>query len=742
MEQVPSEDSDMRLTLRTLLAYLDDVLTPEEAEPLKQRIEESEFASTLVQRIRHTLRRLRLSAPKVDGRGLGFDPNSVAEYLDSTMPPDRVVDFEKVCLESDVHLAEVAACHQILAKVLNEHADVPEALRNRVYGLAALAKDVQLAPQSRAAADNGQDAAAPSPPAAESAADEPAAPPLPPPPPVERHIPVVPDYLRPEPRRRSPWYLIPIGLLALLAVAFFVPPLSQFNPLLKPADQVAQNTTTGPAAKPATKTGDASAKDEAKSDETVREKQPPDQPRPDQKPAILPEEPDREATLKEPAPNRKTPLEPAEAVAKAESDVPPPRPKPADVPEKPVARPEAPESSGAELGRYISDETVLAAFDPRERMWMRVAPRSLIVDGQRCLSLPVYRPQIVLSSGVQITLVGETSVLFNRNTANDLPMLSVDCGRLLLHSIALANVTTEMNLNGIRGTLTLDTPESEAAVEVYSYLPPGADPLAEGAEGSYTVAHLMSVNGSCTWEEEGLEPVQINTNFVHILINGDEGRRQGPVKLPAWIDAANTNTLDREAAKMVEPLLPADRSLDLALEEQASHRRLDVRVHVARCLAFLGNYGTLIKHLSEEEYRSYWFRPDGYLDLIRKQLARGPAMAERVRAELIEARGERDGNVLYRMLQGYSEKQLVAGADDALVTQLAHPNMDIRVLAIDNLNRITGKMHLYNPAQPPEKSRSRILNWQDELKDGQIRYAVKPSPLVEFKPLEERDGDK
>src|SRR4029079_211942 len=114
---------------------MNDVLTPEEADELKHRIGDSEFASTLVQRIRHVLRRLRLSAPKVDGRGMGFDPNSVAEYLDSTMPPERVADFEKVCLESDVHLAEVAAGYEILAKVLKEHAEVPDHLRTHIRSL-------------------------------------------------------------------------------------------------------------------------------------------------------------------------------------------------------------------------------------------------------------------------------------------------------------------------------------------------------------------------------------------------------------------------------------------------------------------------------------------------------------------------------------------------------------------------------------------------------------------------------
>src|SRR5262245_4233636 len=125
----------MRLTLRTMLAYLDDLLDPAEAEVLGKKIEESEFASGLVVRIKGALKKLRMDAPKLDGKGMGNDANTVAEYLDSSLPQDRVGEFERVCLESDKHLCEVASCHQILTLVLGKPADVPMELRERIYGL-------------------------------------------------------------------------------------------------------------------------------------------------------------------------------------------------------------------------------------------------------------------------------------------------------------------------------------------------------------------------------------------------------------------------------------------------------------------------------------------------------------------------------------------------------------------------------------------------------------------------------
>jgi hypothetical protein len=124
----------MRLTLRTLLAYLDDTLPPDQAREIGQKVAESHVAQELMERIKKVTRRRGLTVPPAAGPER-IDGNTVAEYLDNDLPADRVAEVEELALNSDVHLAEIAACHQILTLVLGEPAHVPPTARERMYGL-------------------------------------------------------------------------------------------------------------------------------------------------------------------------------------------------------------------------------------------------------------------------------------------------------------------------------------------------------------------------------------------------------------------------------------------------------------------------------------------------------------------------------------------------------------------------------------------------------------------------------
>jgi hypothetical protein len=143
----------MRLTLRTLLAWLDDTLPANEVRQIGKQVAESPFAQELVDRTYRVTRQRRLLVPSSTGPE-STDPNVVAAYLDNELPPEEVAEYEKKCLTSDVNLAEVASVHQILS-LIGQKAKVPSDAKDRMYRLvkgreSAYARDAVRRPGSPA----------------------------------------------------------------------------------------------------------------------------------------------------------------------------------------------------------------------------------------------------------------------------------------------------------------------------------------------------------------------------------------------------------------------------------------------------------------------------------------------------------------------------------------------------------------------------------------------------------------
>jgi hypothetical protein len=125
----------MRLSLRTLLAFEDHIFDQEQHQQLERLIPKHDAASTMLNRIRSTVRNPRLGVPGLVDQREELDPNLVAEYLDHQMPDEIQERFETYCLSSDKYLAEIASIHHVLSNVLGEPARTSRDCRQRCYDL-------------------------------------------------------------------------------------------------------------------------------------------------------------------------------------------------------------------------------------------------------------------------------------------------------------------------------------------------------------------------------------------------------------------------------------------------------------------------------------------------------------------------------------------------------------------------------------------------------------------------------
>jgi hypothetical protein len=141
----------------------------------------------------------------------------------------------------------------------------------------------------------------------------------------------------------------------------------------------------------------------------------------------------------------------------------------------------------------------------------------------------------------------------------------------------------------------------------------------------------------------------------------------------------------------------------------------------------VGEFEPFVAALNDPTQRSYW---SGEVDALGQAVYHGPESAAQVR-ETLEKHRPGDAQNLYRLLWGFSEEDLASGWDARLVGYLENDSLDFRVLAIENLRRITGRTLLYRAEYPPERRRTHVQRWRERLDSGEIRYETPPPKLPE-----------
>jgi hypothetical protein len=759
----------MRLTLRTLLAYLDDVLSPQDSKALAEKIEKNEFAAGIVKRVQAAMHRKSLGAPDLDVKELGIDTNLVAEYLDSTLPPEKMPDLEKSCLESDVYLAEVAACHQILTLVLGEPAAVDPSLKERAYKIgrgeatvstppATATTDAEppqkTEPAGKSAADhagsNGAATAIPTPKAMQPTQTTPE--------PKPKHedqgeserLREVPEYLR-ESRPPRIWPLVitvAATFLIALGVMRIFGPFDSSHPMVawlsgQDDQQVAMNTEDSAVESDNKKPPKQSNVNPADEDDAAIPDNNPSPPESDD-PIIEPGNPPGEGAIAgssgqpqpptiptgDGEPNVEDPADMGDPDMIAAVDpVDPAEPMPmtptevggADGEEVAMVDPEdpalEPPAASVDVGRFTSDAEALALYQPDKQIWIRLPSRAPLVSGTRLCALPTYRPQMTLAGGVQVTLIGPTQIEILTPGEDGTPVIRLEYGRMVAITVGKPGAKLNLEVAGKLRTITFADADSTAGIEMRRYLPPGANPM-ETAR-MFPLEVFVSSGSIQVESTDGLIVAKQNQVIESL---GDNPLQVAEAPTPAWMSGRDVRDIERRASRTLEELLPPDKALGISLLESAEDRRSEVRALAVDSLGYLGQYEPLISAVGDDDQRTFW--PDHY-DALRDAISKDRETAAALLIAATKVRGA-EAEQLLRFLWGYAPEELAAGEAAKLVAMLDNDSLDNRVLAFESLRRITGATHTYRPEQSETRRRTPLNQWRDRLERGEITYVNAP----------------
>ena len=760
----------MRLTLRTLLAYLDGVLSPHDALELEAKIEESEYAQQLVQRVRDVIQQSRMEAPRLEAKSPMGDPNWMSEYLDSTLDIDHVAALERFCLESDSSLAEAASCHQILSRVLQQPAKVPSRLRERLYRLGQQADGAdapgsgheRIDPDHQQADDRKLDEeevfvdavrlpVAPTPPQAipvlkaksssspstsqRPLSQSPLATPethLQTPQSIDRKATGLAssstdsnidesstveslDAPRPEwadPSRRSrpsvSWVVLGVSLLCL-AVVTTLALTGTLQSWLSPTSEV----TEASSAESETNRNLESAETQTSSSETTPSVEnvadPIDGGRGAGASLKAPDTSaaDMESSSVQDTTGRSTGTVPEGSAATAAS--------PAGF--------EKPATLGAPAPTMIqrsASDTLFAIRQDQQSAWNWFHEAAVAAPFE-LKNFSMFRGSVQWPTSPRVEIVGASyltvapSIIVNNAR---LAEFQLHYGRVVLSGDGNPGRKIRVAIGEQLFTVTLLTPDSKIAIERRFYRPPGSS-FTDGSRDE--LLHVIGVEGSANFEDlNGLRTFESGTGMT--WSNG-KVHQAGPLaSLPSWIN--EVDRLDAMSAQQVTKRVSLTEPPTDSLARLTSDTRPEVRVCATECLVELGDFRPAFWALEDPKNRTNWRLK--LMDAITEQWDQSAEQASAGLGQLLEQNAS--GELASQIWTGLSPADLEAGQAELLVNALDHDRLLIRSLAFQQLMAVTGTSERYLPDADEAGRRRRVLAWRARLDDSQISYAVPPAP--------------
>lgn len=731
----------MRLTVRTLLAWLDHMLPPDVQHELSDKVAASTPAQQLVARIRQVVERPTIPAPRVDGRGLAADPNSVAEYLDNSLASDRLEAFERICVESDMHLAEVAACHEILATVAREPAALtpldPAARRRLLAAMGHHSATVFADLERREAVSNARAIRSVIEPVAGG-------------PPARRRA------------SRAAWVAVLAALSLLVALGVFLVEAIGRSRVRHggqgPAPAVAVDAGPAPEvvapAEPAppAKTAMSVAREEPAEAVTERRVEGPVSPPAPQEaapPAVSAAEPTppmaSSPVVPDAAPVALPPAMPAVAPRVPQGDalaiaapVPPPPAAATERADVPAVQAPAPSGEPSAHGFVEGGGVILRRTVVEGRAVWEALARGAELGPREDVIVPFgCQPDLAVGE-IAIRLLPATRAIISA-TAGGAPKVEVVFGRALIRA-GRPNAKVGVVAGGLEGTITAGL-DGQAAVVVDLDRAPGSDPRVDAARVRGSV---VAINGGLAWRQTRRAPdgeprpltglaaegmLDARTAITWESVAPDAGTVAPLPSLPTWVIApASADKLERNAAEALSAQVVAGGSLDEALGELASDRRVENRILAASTLALLGDFDTAVDLLCTEatgrrlEQRQ-WAKLEA--DVVPLALARGANAAAKLRTAFENRGPHGKADALFAMACGFTDADLDAGAAETLVAALEDGDLVVRRCAFkclcDVVQPAAADRLRYRPDGLPDLRREGVAWWRGQLQKGLIR---------------------